>query len=115
MTAPHTRIVYAFDRFRVDPQQRLLFADSVERAVPLPPRVFDTLLHFIERPGELLSKRALMRAVWPNLVVEENGLNQSISLLRRSLGETPGDHRFIVTIPRRGYRFVAKVQEIDPS
>jgi TolB-like protein/DNA-binding winged helix-turn-helix (wHTH) protein/Tfp pilus assembly protein PilF len=72
-------------------------------------RVFDTLLYFVERPGELLDKPGLMQALWPNVVVEEANLTQTIHTLRRVLGETPGEHRYIVTIPGRGYRFVADV------
>ena len=73
------------------------------------PKVLDTLVHLIERRGELLDKRALVEAIWPHVVVEENNLNQTISALRRVLGERPGEHRFIVTEPGRGYRFVASV------
>jgi DNA-binding winged helix-turn-helix (wHTH) protein len=62
-------------------------------------RVFDTLLYFIERPGELLDKPGLMQALWPNVVVEEANLTQTIYTLRRVLGETPGEHRYIVTVP----------------
>ena len=72
-------------------------------------RVLDTLLYFVERAGELLDKRSLMEALWPNLVVEENNLTQMIYALRRVLGERPDEHRFIVTVPGRGYRFVADV------
>lgn len=103
-------LTYEFDRFRIDPVHRLLFEKGADDPVPLPPRVFDTLLYFVERPGELVSKTALMSAVWPNVVVEENSLNQSISALRRVLGETPAEHRFIVTAPGKGYRFVAPVR-----
>lgn len=106
------RVLYQFGGFRVDPQQRLLFAEGSAQPVPLPPRVFDTLLYFVERPGQLLSKQALMKAIWPTVVVEENSLNQNISMLRRALGENRKDHRFIVTAPKRGYRFVAPVRVI---
>lgn len=51
-----------------------------------------------------------MEAIWPNVVVDENNLNQAISTLRRVLGEVPGEHRFVVTEPGRGYRFVAHVK-----
>jgi TolB-like protein len=109
------QVAYEFDRFRVDPGHRLLFAQGADGPVALPPRVFDTLLYFVERPGELVSKTALMGAIWPNVVVEENSLNQSISALRRVLGETPAEHRFIVTAPGRGYRFVATVRVVPTS
>ncbi len=103
------RLVYEFDRFRLDPQRRLLLMRVEGKALALPPRVFDTLLCLIERRGELLEKSTLMDLIWPHTVVEENSLNRNISLLRRVLGEKPGDHTFIVTAPGQGYRFVADV------
>lgn len=112
MTEAQARVLYEFQGFRVDPQQRLLLAGAGGEPIPLAPKVFDTLLYFIERRGELLDKATLMKAVWPNVVVEENSLNQNISALRRALKEAPGEHRFIVTEPGRGYRFVAEVRAI---
>jgi TolB-like protein len=106
------RIQYEFNNFRLDPQQRLLLSGAEGRPIPMAPKVFDTLLYFIERRGELLDKTTLMKAIWPNIVVEENSLNQNISTLRRVLGESPGEHRFIVTEPGRGYRFVADVKTV---
>lgn len=100
---------YRFNGFRVDPARRLLFgADGTP--VPLKPKVFDTLLYLVERPGELVGKQALLEAVWPHVVVEENNLNKAISTLRAVFGETRDEHRFIVTEPGRGYRFVASVE-----
>jgi TolB-like protein len=109
------RIHYEFEGFRLDPQQRLLLAGGDGRPVPLAPKVFDTLLYFLERRGELLDKTTLMKAIWPNVVVEENSLNQNISALRRALGENPGEHRYIVTEPGRGYRFVADVRTVTAA
>jgi adenylate cyclase len=106
------RIVYEFSNFRLDPQQRLLLCGADQRPVPLPPKVFETLLYFVERRGELLEKGTLLKAIWPNVVVEENSLNQNISTLRRVLGESPGEHRYIATEPGRGYRFVADVRTV---
>lgn len=100
---------YEFDDFRVDPRQRLLLRMPAGTRIDLQPRVFDALLHFVSRPGELLGKRELMQHLWPNVVVEENSLNQVVSQLRKALGEKPSEHRFIVTSPGRGYRFVAAV------
>jgi TolB-like protein/DNA-binding winged helix-turn-helix (wHTH) protein/Tfp pilus assembly protein PilF len=77
--------------------------------IPLKPKVFDTLLFLIERRGELVDKQALLEGVWPHVVVEENNLNKAISTLRQVFGETRDEHRFIVTEPGRGYRFVASV------
>jgi DNA-binding winged helix-turn-helix (wHTH) protein len=58
----------------------------------------------------VLDKERLMEAVWPDSIVEENNLTQNISALRRVFGETPGSHQYIVTVPGRGYRFVAEVK-----
>ena len=103
------QLAYRFNGFRVDPVRRLLFgADG--QPIPLKPKVFDTLLYLVERPGELVDKRALLEAVWPHVVVEENNLNKAISTLRQVFGETRDEHRFIVTEPGRGYRFVASVE-----
>src|SRR5215470_11185240 len=110
MASPGHRLLYEFDRFTVDAGQRLLFSAGLTAPVDLPPRAFEALLYLVERPGELLSKRELLKALWPAVVVEENSLNQVISLLRRVLGEKPSEHRFIVTAPGRGYRFVAAVR-----
>lgn len=109
---PEKRPVYWFEGFRLDAQRRVLSRASGE-TIPLPPKVLDTLLYFVERPGELLDKRRLLEAIWPHVVVEENSLNQAISQLRRVLGERPEDHRFIVTEPGRGFRFVATVNISD--
>jgi TolB-like protein len=106
------KIIYEFSKFRLDLQQRLLISGADGAPVPLSPKVFDTLLYLVERRGELLDKATLLKAIWPNIVVEENSLNQNISALRRALGESPGEHRFIVTEPGRGYRFVADVRTV---
>src|SRR5580692_6277603 len=97
MTGPVAKIFYEFNGFRLDVQQRLLTAAADGRPISLPPKAFETLLYFVDRRGELMEKTAIMKAVWPNIIVEENSLNQNISIIRRALGETPGEHRFIVT------------------
>ena len=104
-------VTYRFSGFSADPVRRLLFGPDGE-PIALKPRVFDTLLYLIEHRGELLQKQALLDAIWPHVVVEENNLNQAISTLRRVLGETRDEHRFIVTEPGRGYRFVAPVEAV---
>jgi TolB-like protein/DNA-binding winged helix-turn-helix (wHTH) protein/Flp pilus assembly protein TadD len=107
MNAPPVHI-YEFGDFRLDAEKRLLSRAGVP--VPLTPRVFETLLYLIEHNGSVLDKERLMEAVWPDSIVEENNLTQNISTLRRVFGETPSSHRFIVTVPGRGYRFVADVR-----
>src|SRR5438552_1300936 len=105
--APAAR-VYEFGDFRLDAGKRLLWrADAL---VPLRPRVFETLLYLVEHHDTVLDKERLMEAVWPDSIVEENNLTQNISTLRRVFGETPGSHHYIVTVPGRGYRFVANVK-----
>jgi adenylate cyclase len=104
--------VYEFAGFRLHLRQRLLFSAD-QRPVALSPRAFEMLVALLERPGKMLDKSELMSRVWPKTVVEENSLNQCISQLRRALGERPGEHRFILTEPGRGYRFVAEVREVS--
>jgi DNA-binding winged helix-turn-helix (wHTH) protein/TolB-like protein/tetratricopeptide (TPR) repeat protein len=99
---------YGFDSFRVDVKKRLLLRDG--EALPLTPKVFDTLLALIQHGGEALEKEELIKLVWPDSFVEEGNLSSNISLLRKALGEHPRDHRYIVTIPGRGYSFVAEVK-----
>jgi DNA-binding winged helix-turn-helix (wHTH) protein/TolB-like protein/tetratricopeptide (TPR) repeat protein len=101
---------YEFGDFRLDTAKRLLLRlDGT--TVPLTPRVFETLLYMVEHHGVVLDKERLMEAVWPDSIVEENNLSQNISTLRRIFGEAPGSHGYIVTVPGRGYRFVAEVRE----
>ena len=99
---------YEFGEFRLDAAKRRLWRRDGS-IVPLTPRVFDTLLYLVEHNGVVLDKERLMEAVWPDSIVEENNLTQNVSTLRRVFGEAPGSHRFIVTVPGRGYRFVAEV------
>ena len=105
--------VYAFEGFRLDAQRHVLFGGDGQ-PIPLTPRLFDTLLYFVERAGQLLMKEQLLEALWPNVVVEEHNLNKTVSELRRILGEKPGEHRFIITKPGRGYCFVADVSLVTP-
>jgi DNA-binding winged helix-turn-helix (wHTH) protein/TolB-like protein/tetratricopeptide (TPR) repeat protein len=99
---------YAFGDFVLErSQQRLRGPDG--QTLTLTPRLFSALLLFVENAGELLDKDALMRALWPGLVVEENSLSQVISGLRRALADDTRPSRYIQTVHRRGFRFVAKV------
>ena len=79
----------------------------------LPPRAFDTLLVLVENSGRLLEKDDLMRAVWGDTVVEENNLSQVIYLLRKALRDGEDGARYIETVPKRGYRFLAEVREFE--
>lgn len=103
--------IYEFDEFRVDVSERSLTKGDGEQ-VPLTPKVFDTLLYLVRHGGKVIGKDELMREIWTDSIVEENNLNQNISILRRAFGEKPGEQRFIVTIAGHGYRFVPKVRPI---
>src|SRR5258707_5332837 len=108
MREPRPAQIYEFGDFRIDKARRLLLAgDGLTRS--LSPKAFDTLLYMVEHSDVLLDKEALMKAIWPDTVVEENNLNQNISILRRVLGGSRHEHRYIVTVPGRGCRIVATV------
>ena len=111
MSAPQLHI-FEFGDFRVEAHTRRLLHKG--DSIPLTPKVFDTLLYLVENRGKVVEKDDLMHAVWPDTVVEENNLNQNISTLRRVLGESRGENRFIATIPGKGYRFIAPV-ELAPA
>ena len=104
-----TQHFYEFGRFRVSAGDRLLLRD--QEVVQLTPKVFDILLVLVESSGQVISKDGLMKKVWPDSFVEEGNLTQNISLLRKALGEGQNGHRYIETVARRGYRFVAPVRE----
>ena len=106
--------IYEFGEFQVDVGRRLL-AGRDGRVLPLTPKVFDTLLYLVENTEAVLDKNTLMKAIWPDTVVEENNLNQNISILRRVLGGNRAAHSYIVTVPGCGYRFVAPVRKLTPA
>jgi DNA-binding winged helix-turn-helix (wHTH) protein len=105
-----------FGPFGYDPAQRLLRDGS--RTVQLGSRAMAILEVFLERPGELIDKETIVSRVWPETFVEEVSLRVHISSLRRALGDGTGGRRFLVTVPGRGYQFVAPVireQESTPK
>ncbi len=106
-----THQAYEFDGYRIETGKRRLL--RAENPVPLTPKVFDTLLYLVQHKGEVVTKEDLMKAIWPDRIVEENNLSQNISTLRRVLGQGQGDSRYILTAPGQGYRFVAEVDRIS--
>ena len=101
--------LYEFGPFVLDTaQQRLTRGETV---VQLTPKTYDTLLVLVENHGRLLTKDELMKAVWPDSFVDESNLTQQVSMIRRALGETGGERRYIATIAGRGYRFEAPVTQ----
>src|SRR6516164_7853870 len=107
-TNPTSKQLYEFGPFRVDPEKELLLREG--ETVPLTPKTFQILLVLIRNKKEVVTKDELLRAVWPDTFVEEANLSRNIFLLRKALGESPQDHRYIVTVPGRGYRFAEDVK-----
>src|SRR5437867_740948 len=107
------KCAFQFGPFRIDTEERLLFRG--EEMVPLTPKAIETLLALVSNPGRVLEKDELMKLIWQDSFVEEGGLARNISLVRKALGETADEVRYIETIPKRGYRFVAAIEANDPK
>jgi len=110
--------LFEFGSFRLDVRERQLLRDG--KPVPLTPKAFDTLVVLVENSGHAVEKDALMQRVWPDAFVEEATLAQNIRTLRKALGQSQSDSRYIETLPKHGYRFVAAVRrslsdEPDPT
>jgi DNA-binding winged helix-turn-helix (wHTH) protein/TolB-like protein len=105
--------VYEFGKFRFDPANHLLLSGG--SPVALTPKVFELLLVLVQNGNRLTTKEELIRRVWPNSVVEEANLTVNISALRRILGETTDGQPYIETVPKKGYRFVAPVAEVQEN
>ena len=106
--------VYEFSDFRLSVGERMLWKNGV--AVPLTPKSFEVLVLLVKNHGHLVKKDALLTEVWPNQFVDDSSLTQNIYLLRKALDEGTEGARFIETVPRAGYRFLAEVKgaESDP-
>jgi eukaryotic-like serine/threonine-protein kinase len=103
--------LYQFGPFRVDPTRETLLKEGV--TVPLTPKTFQILLVLVRHGKEIVTKDDLMKTVWPDTFVEEANLSRNIFMLRKALGETAQDHRYIVTVPGRGYRLAENVQLVQ--
>lgn len=104
--------IFQFGEFQVDPGSRTL--KRGEETLALSRRAFDVLVYLVRNPGKVLSKEELLKNVWPDAYVDENSLTQSISVLRKALGEKPGGNSYIVTLPGRGYQFACPVHTSVP-
>lgn len=103
---------YRFGPFVVDrTRYRVLRGDVV---LDLTPKLLDLLLHLVDNAGALTTKEQLLDALWPGANVTDNALAQAVSELRVALGDEAATPRFIKTVARRGYRFIAPVERIDP-
>jgi DNA-binding winged helix-turn-helix (wHTH) protein/Flp pilus assembly protein TadD len=103
-------LAYEFGNFHLNINERLLLRFS--QIVHLTPKIFDILLLLVRKKGRLVTKEELMREIWPNCIVEDNNLTVSISALRKALNDQKGQRKYIETIPKRGYRFVADIKEV---
>src|SRR5712691_680665 len=107
MNAEELDFSYQFGPFRLEPATRRLLRQG--EPLPLTPKAFDTLLLLVQNRERVVEKEEVLRRIWPDTVVEESNLAQNVFTLRKALGDTPDGARFIATVPRRGYRFVAPV------
>ena len=103
-----TRPCYEFGAFVLDTIQHALLKQGTP--VPLTPKTYDTLLILVQNNGRMLSKEELMQALWPDSYVEESNLTQQVSMIRKALGESASEPRYIVTVPGCGYRFGAELK-----
>jgi eukaryotic-like serine/threonine-protein kinase len=109
MSSP-AKHLYEFGPFRLDTAERILLRDG--HPVSLTPKAYEVLLALVRRAGHIVEKDELMRDIWADAFVEEGNLTHHIFTLRKALGEGSNAREYIETIPRRGYRFVSRVQEV---
>lgn len=105
-----SRSIFAFDQFLLAPEEQLLLRNG--QPVALTPKTFGLLVVLVRNSGHLVKKDELLQQVWPDSIVEEVNLSVNISALRKALGDDQVVTRFIETVPKRGYRFVAPVRQI---
>jgi eukaryotic-like serine/threonine-protein kinase len=108
----HPQELYRFGPFEVDPSERRLSREGT--LVPLTPKAFEILLVLLQSAGHTVEKDRLLKEVWPDTFVEEGNLAVNIFALRKALGGANGDHEYIETVPKRGYRFVGKLSRVAP-
>jgi DNA-binding winged helix-turn-helix (wHTH) protein/tetratricopeptide (TPR) repeat protein len=113
LSPPAEKRQYRFDGFVADPVRRRL--TRAGEAVTITPKAFSILLTLLERRGEVVDKEELIHRVWPDTFVSEANLTQNVSSLRKALGERAHEHRYVITVPGRGYSFVAEVEELAES
>ena len=111
--ATPVNVLYEFGPFQLDPPERQLLCDG--QPVPITPKAFDLLVVLVERCGHLVEKDELLRTVWRGAFVEEGNLAVIVSHLRKALNDDRGHHRYIQTVSKKGYRFVAGVKRLGES
>ncbi len=105
-------MIYRFDGFELDPAESRLTRDG--RHVEVQPKVLEALRYFLERPGRLIAKDELVAALWPGIHVGDESLTQLVRKLRIALDDDSKTPRFVQTVLKRGYRFVAAVDAVSP-
>jgi len=103
------QVLYEFGPYKLNPSQQLLVEG--ETRIPLTPKAFQILLALVESQGQIVSKEELLHKIWPDTFVEEATLAQNVFTLRKVLKDDRGTSHYIETVPKRGYRFVARVME----
>ena len=109
MSTPPTKLFYEFGTFRLDTEKLRLLRNG--EIVALTPKAVEILRVLIEHRGQLVERQDLMNSVWGKVAVEDGNLTVTISMLRKALGEDINGRRFVETVPRLGYKFVAEVSE----
>src|ERR671912_1450957 len=106
---------YSFGPFRVEPGAYRLLRKGAP--IQVSPKIIDLLLYLVARPSALVTKEELFTALWPDVAVTDNALTQAVSELRQALGDDPAKPTYVQTVARRGYRFIASVQqpELQPQ
>lgn len=104
---------YRFNSFLLDVAERQLLKNGVQ--VPLAPKAFDVLVALVERRGHVVEKHELLRVVWSDTFVEEGNVTRIIHTLRKALGEGENGNKFIETVAKKGYRFVAKIEKASDT
>jgi DNA-binding winged helix-turn-helix (wHTH) protein/TolB-like protein len=102
--------LYRFDDYCLDAVKRVLLRAG--EPVPLTPKSVAILLELVERRGEVVTKAELIRSVWPDVFVSDGNLTQNVFALRKSLGESANEARYVATVAGQGYSFIAPVEEI---
>src|SRR4026208_1994994 len=114
------RLFYEFGPFRVDETERRLTREGAEVVLSengkderLSPKTFDLLLALLKYEGRMVRREELIEHLWPGTFVEDNRLSDNISILRKFLGDTSKNSKFIETVPKYGYRFVAEARQVS--
>jgi DNA-binding winged helix-turn-helix (wHTH) protein len=110
-----TNELYEFGAFRVDVGQHTLERIDGAKNGSLPEKAFQTLIVLIRNSGKLVTKEQLIQSVWPDTIVEDNNLDKCIWAVRQFLGDKPGEQKYIETVRKHGYRFVAEIKELSAS